>query len=121
MSFSLTLVADGIRCRYTSNVTQLDVAEAIAKIGAELDSRNIRFVIHDFSEAESLDSGIAVQLTFALKFRGKISVGTLQQVAVVTGEENLGYLVEELKKHSAHQTKVFFTLADAEAWVGTTG
>ena len=117
MPFSLTLVADGIRCRYTRDVTQLDVAEAVAKIGSELDTRNIRFVIHDFCAADSLESGISAQLTFALKFRGKVSVGTLQRMAVVTREDVLSYLVEELKKHSAHQTQVFKSLAEAEHWV----
>jgi hypothetical protein len=120
MPYTLTLVANGIRCHYTSTASQTDVAEAIAQIGAELDGRSIKFVIHDFSCAEELDSGIAAQLTFALKFRGKVSIGNLERVAVVTGEENLGYLVEELKKHSTHQTQVFKSLADAEAWVRAT-
>jgi hypothetical protein len=120
MPYTLTLVADGIRCHYTSTATQTDIAEAIGKIGAELDLRDVRYVIHDFSAAESLDSGIAAQLTFALKFRGKVSVGTLQRVAVVTKEDVLSYLVEELKRHSTHQTQVFKTLMEAEAWVGAT-
>jgi hypothetical protein len=38
-------------------------------------------------------------------------------VAVVTMDEVFSYLIEEFKKHSSHQTKVFRTLAEAEAWV----
>ena len=118
MPYTLSMVGDGILCNYTNNATQNDIAEAIGKVGTELDGRDVRFVIHDFSAADSLDSGSAAQLFFTLKSRGKQSVGTLQMVAVVTRDEVFSYLVEEFKKHTSYQTKVFRTLMDAQAWIG---
>ena len=119
MPYTLIVVAEGIRCHYTSNATQTDIAEAIGKIGAELDSRDVRYVIHDFSQAERLDSGVAAQLSFGLKSRGKLSVGALQMCAIVTKDEVFSYLVDAFKKHSTHKTMVFKTLAEAERWVDT--
>lgn len=117
MPYTLTLVANGIRCHYTQTATHPDIADAVATISAELDVKNVRYVIHDFSQAERLDSGIAAQLFFAVKSRAKASTGKLEMVAVVTMDEVFSYLIEEFKKHSSHQTKVFRTLAEAEAWV----
>ena len=119
MPYTLTLVADGIRCHYTSTATQTDIAEAIGKIGAELDLRDVRYVIHDFSSADHLDSGTAAQLSFTLKSRGKAHVGTLQLCAVVTKDDVFSYLVDAFKKHSTHETKVFKTIAEAEHWVSS--
>lgn len=77
----------------------------------------MRYVIHDFSQATKLDGGTAAQLSFALKSRGRAPTGKLQMVAVVTKDEVFSYLVDEFKKHSPHQTKVFNTLVEAESWV----
>jgi hypothetical protein len=115
----MSLVADGISCHYTSNASQTDISDAIGKIATELDTRDLRYVIHDFSSADSLDGGTAAQLSFTLKSRGKVSAGTLQMVAVVTKDEVFSYLVDEFKKHSSHQTKVFKTLVEAETWVNS--
>lgn len=120
MPYTLTLVAEGIRCHYTSNATQTDIAEAIAKIGEELDTRDVRYVIHDFSQAERLDGGVAAQLSFGLKSRGRVSLGVLQMCAIVTRDEVFSYLMDAFKKHSTYQTKVFSTVAEAERWVDAT-
>jgi hypothetical protein len=120
MPYTLTLVAEGIRCHYTSNATQSDIAEAIARISAELNAQNMRYVIHDFSQAERLDSGVAAQLSFGFKSSGKVSVGAMQMCAIVTRDEVFSYLIDAFKKHSTHQTKVFSTLAEAEGWVNST-
>ena len=82
-----------------------------------LEARDVRYVIHDFTDAVQLEGGTASLLTFALKSRDKKGVGKLSKVAVVSQNEVFIYLVNEYKKHSAYKTEIFKTFKDAERWV----
>lgn len=117
LPFDLVVIAGGIQCRYSSIATQTDVVTAINEVGAVLEARDVRYVIHDFTDAVQLEGGTASLLTFALKSRDKKGVGKLSKVAVVSQNEVFIYLVNEYKKHSAYKTEIFKTFKDAERWV----
>lgn len=118
MALSIQWRPEGVRCIFSLPMTLADIQSTDGAIAVSAKATRFRYLIYDFTQAMKLQEGMAAMLMFYASSKLQEEGITFEQVAIVSGDEQFRYLIEQHKTKAPAPTEVFVTLSQAEIWLG---
>jgi len=105
----------GVRCIYLGQCSYRDVEEALIEVNTSNAYKSLAYCLHDFTQATSLDSGLAVLITVGAHVLGGPSISPNWQTIIITTDDLFASLVKAFSEDAQRPTHVCSSRQEADA------
>jgi len=116
MAYEIRFDVFGVRCIYAGQCTYADVQNALVTIGANIYASKLTYVLHDFTQVEKFDNGVAAVITVGQRGLSKAIDLTFQTAILATDSQFLS-LLETFASQIKHDIAILKSPGEAGDWI----
>lgn len=117
MTIEINWRDEGLLCSYEDCASYAIASLNFEKVSKLLETKSIKYLIHDLSKCNDIDLGVAALICFSATIRKNKNLSNPYRVAVITRNSSFSFLVKDLQQLVDQEIACYENLADGLLWL----